>query len=102
MAVTRALVEHVARLARLRLDDAEIERLTGELNGILVHVDELVEADVAGVDAVGGVADGPAVLRADEPGADPLASPPSELTPGWLDGFFTVPRLAALGGGDDE
>lgn len=104
MAVTRDQVRHVARLARLRPDDAEVERLTRELNSILEHMDELAEADVGGVDAVGGVAEGAAPLRMDEPGADPLVRPVADLAPAWADGFFTVPRLAALGGvaGEEE
>lgn len=101
MKVTPEQVRHVASLARLRLDDAEIERLTVELSGILDHMDELAAADVAGVDSVWGVADGVARLRSDEPGSDALHIPPAELAPAWADGFFTVPKLAALGGSPD-
>jgi hypothetical protein len=35
-------------------------------------------------------------MRADAPGADPLAFPPERLAPAWYDGFFTVPRLSAM------
>ena len=98
MAVTPQLVEHVARLARLQLDAAELDRMTAELNGILSHVDALAEADVSDVAAVDGVADGPVRLRADAPGADRLAATPDTIAPAWVDGFFTVPKLGALGG----
>ena len=38
MAITREEVLHVAKLARLELTDAEVERLTGELSAILGFV----------------------------------------------------------------
>ena len=37
--IDRDQVLHVARLARLRLTDEEVERMCGELSGILDHVD---------------------------------------------------------------
>ena len=47
MALTRADVEHVARLARLALTDDEVEQLTVELGAVLEHA-----ADVASLDLV--------------------------------------------------
>ena len=41
MKITRAAVEHVARLSRLALDEAEIEALTGEMDAILGYVEKL-------------------------------------------------------------
>jgi aspartyl-tRNA(Asn)/glutamyl-tRNA(Gln) amidotransferase subunit C len=102
MAVSIQDVLRIAALARLRLDPAEADRFTGQLNAILGHFDEL--RAVAGADA--GL---PLVLtdRAGEPRADggdpdPLARPVSETAVAWMDGFFTVPRLAAMEGIDDE
>lgn len=106
MAVTPEDVRHVATLARLRLSEAEAERMVGDLNGILRHVDELAELEegtgTAGPPAAGGteLTGGPgageaAPLRADTPAADPLAFGPAALAPAWVNGFFTVPRLAS-------
>ena len=39
--IDRDQVLHVARLARLRLSDEEVETMTGELSGILEHVDRI-------------------------------------------------------------
>ncbi len=47
--ITRAEVEHVARLARLELDEATVDRMTGQLNDILSHMDKLGELDTTGV-----------------------------------------------------
>ena len=49
MAITRADVLHVARLARLELRDDEIERLQGQLNAILDAVGKVSELDLADV-----------------------------------------------------
>lgn len=43
MKITREEVEHVARLARLALDEAELDTLTGQMDAILDYVDQLKE-----------------------------------------------------------
>ena len=94
--VTRRQVEDVARLARLRLDEDEAERLTRELNGILEHVEALGEVDLAGVEAVDGEIDHAAAARADVPATDALQALPATFAPAFDEGFFTVPKLAAM------
>jgi aspartyl-tRNA(Asn)/glutamyl-tRNA(Gln) amidotransferase subunit C len=49
MAISRAEVLHVARLARLALEEDEVERLTGELGAILEAVGVVSELDLADV-----------------------------------------------------
>ena len=44
--IDREQVLHVARLARLRLTDEEVERMCGELSGILDHVDRISSLDL--------------------------------------------------------
>jgi aspartyl-tRNA(Asn)/glutamyl-tRNA(Gln) amidotransferase subunit C len=41
MKISRDEVQHVARLARLALSDAELDALTGEMDAILAYVDQL-------------------------------------------------------------
>jgi aspartyl-tRNA(Asn)/glutamyl-tRNA(Gln) amidotransferase subunit C len=98
MAVTREEVMYIAQLARLDLTPEEIERFTPQLNRVLEHAAELAEVDVGGVAPVGGVSQWTAPLRPDEPVKDELSSPPSALSEFFTAGFFTVPRLPALGG----
>ena len=43
-------VLHVAKLARLKLSDDEVERMAGELSGILEHVEHINELDLDGVE----------------------------------------------------
>lgn len=50
MALSRADVEKVALLARLRLSDAELETMTGQLAQIVGYVDQLSAVNTDGVE----------------------------------------------------
>jgi len=65
--IEREQVLHVARLARLRLDDEEVERMRAELSGILDHVEKLGELDLDGVEPTSHVIEIENVLREDVP-----------------------------------
>ena len=65
--IERDDVLHVARLARLRLSEGEVERMAGELSGILGHVDRIGELDLDGVEPTSHVVELENVLRPDEP-----------------------------------
>jgi len=58
---------HVAKLARLGLSDEEVERMAGELSGILEHVDRIAELDLEDVPPTSHVVELENVLRKDEP-----------------------------------
>ena len=47
--ITRADVEHVARLARLELTDAELDASTEQLEAILEHAEDVAALDLADV-----------------------------------------------------
>jgi aspartyl-tRNA(Asn)/glutamyl-tRNA(Gln) amidotransferase subunit C len=65
--ISRDQVLHVARLARLKLTDAEVERMQGELSTILDHIEKISELDLDGVEPTSSVVQLENVLRADEP-----------------------------------
>src|SRR6266480_4775481 len=65
--IDREQVLHVARLARLRLSDAEVERMSAELSGILEHVERISELDLDDVEPSSHVIALENVLRPDEP-----------------------------------
>ncbi len=65
--IDRDTVRHVARLARLRLDDAEEARMETELNGILAHIERIQGLDLADVPPTSHVISLRNVLRPDEP-----------------------------------
>jgi aspartyl-tRNA(Asn)/glutamyl-tRNA(Gln) amidotransferase subunit C len=66
MALTIEEVRHVARLARLRLTEAELEAMQQELSSILEYVDVLQEVDVTDVPPTAQVTDVVNVVRPDE------------------------------------
>ena len=65
--IDREQVLHVARLARLRLSDEEVEAMAGELSGVLEHVERISELDLEGVEPTSHVIEIENVLRPDEP-----------------------------------
>jgi aspartyl-tRNA(Asn)/glutamyl-tRNA(Gln) amidotransferase subunit C len=67
MAISRQDVEHVARLARLGLDDEEIERLTAELSHILDAMQALRELDTSAIPPTAQVIPLRNVMRKDVP-----------------------------------
>ncbi len=49
MKISKQEILHVAHLARLELDDAAIEKFTGQIGTVLEYVDQLKAVDTAGV-----------------------------------------------------
>jgi aspartyl-tRNA(Asn)/glutamyl-tRNA(Gln) amidotransferase subunit C len=89
--IDRDQVLHVARLARLRLTEAELERMPGELSKILGHVEKMDELDLDGVEPTSHVVELQNVLREDEP--RPCLTHEQALAgaPDVADGGFRVP-----------
>lgn len=95
MTVSPDEIRRLAALARLALDDDEVARAAEELDSILGHFAALA-AIAPAADAPPHASRPPASLRPDEVRFDPLLRPPEEVAPAWAEGFFVVPRIAAL------
>jgi aspartyl-tRNA(Asn)/glutamyl-tRNA(Gln) amidotransferase subunit C len=65
--IDRQQVLHVAKLARLRIEDDEVEPMSGELSAILDHIERINELDLDDVEPTSHVVEIENVLRADEP-----------------------------------
>jgi aspartyl-tRNA(Asn)/glutamyl-tRNA(Gln) amidotransferase subunit C len=65
--LSRDQVQHVARLARLQLDDDELDRMAVELSKVLDHIEKVRELDLDGVRPTSHVVEVVNALRADEP-----------------------------------
>jgi aspartyl-tRNA(Asn)/glutamyl-tRNA(Gln) amidotransferase subunit C len=65
--IDREQVLHVAKLARLRLTDEEVEQMSGELSTILGHIETIGELDLDGVAPTSHVVQLENVLREDVP-----------------------------------
>ena len=86
---------HVARLARLKLTDEEIERMAGELSGILEHVDRIGNLDLEGVEPTSHVVALENVLRPDEPRPSLPRDVALAQAPEPQDGAFRAPSPQA-------
>jgi aspartyl-tRNA(Asn)/glutamyl-tRNA(Gln) amidotransferase subunit C len=65
--IDREQVLHVARLARLRLAEGELGRMSRELSNVLDHIEKISELDLADVEPTSHVVELENVMRADEP-----------------------------------
>ena len=95
--ISRDELERIARLARLRLDDAEAADAMLRLEAILDYVAQLDAVDTAGVPATAHVIPLATPTRGDTPGA--LLTPELAVAnaPAARGSAFTVPRVL-----DDE
>ena len=86
-------VDHVARLARLHLDDAEKARMREQLVKILMYIDTLRALDTEGVEPTAHAVPVVNVMRDDE--VRPCLSQEDMLAnaPDRADEFFRVPRI---------
>ena len=66
MAITRADVEKVSLLARLKLGEEELDRLASELANIVGYVDQLAEVNTEGVEPMAHAVEVHNVFAADE------------------------------------
>lgn len=92
--ITEEDVRYVARLARLRLQDEEAQRMTGELGKILGHVAKIAELDLADVPPLAHVLDVVNVERPDKPGPSLPRESALRNAPAAADGGFRVPRMS--------
>ncbi len=65
--ITKEQVDHIAKLARLKLTDAEEEKMAKELGAIFGYIEKLKEVDTTGVQPTAQVTGLENVLRKDEP-----------------------------------
>jgi aspartyl-tRNA(Asn)/glutamyl-tRNA(Gln) amidotransferase subunit C len=93
--IDREQVLHVARLARLKLTDEEVERMSSELSGILEHVERISELDLEGVEPTSHVIALENVLRADEPRPSWSRDEMLERAPDPAGGSYRVPSPQA-------
>jgi aspartyl-tRNA(Asn)/glutamyl-tRNA(Gln) amidotransferase subunit C len=93
--IDREQVLHVAKLARLRLTDDEVEKMTGELSHILEHVERMEALDLDGVEPTSHVVALQNVLRDDVPRDSLPRERALEQPPDATDDGFRVPSPGA-------
>ncbi len=93
--IEREQVLHVAKLARLGLSEDEVERMAGELSGILEHVDRIAELELDDVEPTSHVVELENVLRADVPHQSLPPEVALASAPDPAEGAFRVPSPQA-------
>jgi aspartyl-tRNA(Asn)/glutamyl-tRNA(Gln) amidotransferase subunit C len=91
--ITREEVEHVARLARLALTDAEVDTLTHDLGAILDHAAQVSSLDIADVPPTAHPLPLVNVLRPDVVEPSVARDEVLAAAPAVEDGRFKVPRI---------
>ena len=93
--IDRDQVLHVARLARLHLDEGEVEQMTSELSQILDHIEMIGQLDLEDVVPTDHVVELVNVLRPDEPRPSWPREQMLESAPDPADHAFRVPSPQA-------
>lgn len=93
MSVDIDTVKRVAHLARIEVQDADAERMTGELNQILGFVEQLSEVNVDGVEPMTSAIPTTMRLRPDEVTDGSKADDVVANSPATEDNFFMVPKV---------
>ena len=93
MAVDRATVAQIAKLARIRVPEDQLDALAGELSNILTWIEQLSELDTEGVAPMTSVV---AVTLPRRPDVVTDGGYPAKVVanaPAVAHGFFVVPKV---------
>ena len=93
MSIDAATVKKVARLARIKVEDAELEPLAAELSGILTWIEQLNEVDTEGVAPMASTEAVTLPMRDDVVTDGGSAAPVLANAPKADRGFFVVPKV---------
>jgi aspartyl-tRNA(Asn)/glutamyl-tRNA(Gln) amidotransferase subunit C len=93
MSIDSATVRHIARLARLAVDDADLASVGAELGRVLDLADRLAAADTAGVEPMAHPHEQTLVWRADAVTEGDRADTLLALAPEARGGFYLVPKV---------
>ena len=93
MALDRDTVRRIARLARIKVKDEELDPLAGELGQILSFVEQLDEVDTKSVEPMTSVVEVALPMRDDAVTDGGDAEKILRNAPAGVHGFFAVPKV---------
>lgn len=93
MSIDADAIEKVARLARIRLEPADVPALTDSISNILAMVDRLQAVDTAGVEPLANSCDASQRLRADAVSEADQRARFQAIAPSTEQGLYLVPRV---------
>ncbi len=102
MSVDRTVVRNMATLARLELQEDQLERMVHDLNTILDHVDALAELEEGSGELETFTLQDTPSMRAGEEAERPPLGDVGGLAPAWKDGYFLVPPPPGIHAGEED
>jgi aspartyl-tRNA(Asn)/glutamyl-tRNA(Gln) amidotransferase subunit C len=93
MSVDADTVRRIAHLARIAVEEEEVEHLRGELNAMLAFVEQLNEVDIAGVEPMTSVVPMALKQREDKVTEGDIAADILRNAPATEGEFFLVPKV---------
>ena len=93
MQISKQEVEHVAKLARLEITEAEKDTFSKQLSSILTYIEELKSWDTTGVEPTATVLEQANVLREDQARPSLPVEQAVMNAPDSDGGYFRVPKI---------
>ncbi|HQT76529.1 MAG: aspartyl/glutamyl-tRNA(Asn/Gln) amidotransferase subunit C [Rhodospirillales bacterium 20-64-7] len=93
MSLDPATIRRIAALARIRVEDDQVESLRTELNGILGWIEQLNEVNVEGIEPLAGGAAMALTMRDDVVTDGGKADQILSNAPERIGNFFAVPKV---------
>ena len=93
MKITRETARNVAHLARIQVEEEELENISSELSSIIGFMEQLNEVDVEGVEAMSSVTPMQLLRRKDIVKTIDLHNKLMSNAPAKHQGFFVVPKV---------
>ena len=84
---------YIAELARLKFSDAELEKITGDLNEILTYMDKLNELDTKDIEPLSHPVGFTNVFRDDQIKPSTSADEALKNAPDKTEEYFKVPKV---------
>ncbi len=93
MSIDIDTARRVAKLARIRVEEADLPALAGELSGILTFMEQLNEVNVDGIEPMTSVTPMRLKRRKDAVTDGSIQSQVLKNAPDAREGFFAVPKV---------
>ena len=93
MPIDRDTVKHIAKLARISLDEKKINSLSKDLSSIMEFIGKLNELNTENIEATFSTLNNPTPLREDNPVKTDIIKEVLAHAPKAKDGYFIVPKI---------
>lgn len=93
MTIDKATVTKIARLARLRIEEADQDRYAQKLNGTMQWIEQLQAVNTDGIEPLASVMDITLPLREDKVTDGNIQDQVLKNAPESTSGFFAVPKI---------